>query len=398
MSEVLITGIGVVTSLGWGKDSFVDGLQRGLSGISKVTKFDTTKYRMSQAGEIKLDCQGIPLGINSLSAFLKYSLNEAIVDSGLDTTSLNKINTQIFVGTAHGALSLWEDCYKAILNKEAYNNKKALDEFPIWNIGKQVNTFLNTDLSWTTVSTACTSSTIALGLAYHAIKSGLIQNAIVIGVDELTEFIFAGFNSLRALTITKCRPFDKNRDGLVLGEGAAVLILESNASKKLNKKPAYATISGYAANSDAFHLTAPDPKGIGASLCISKVLEESHLDIQEISYINAHGTGTVYNDNMETIAYRRILKDYASSIPISSIKAHIGHTSGASGLIEVALCALSIQNSFIAPTLDFESAESSCQLNLISKTIYKDVNATLSFNAAFGGNNACVALKRCKND
>jgi len=384
MNKAVVTGIGLVTSAGIGKESFFNSIQEGKSGISKITLFDTSRYFCKEAGQVK----DITDTSDRAYTFLKKATDEALIDADIEKTSLANGNAKLFTGTTHGSLIDWENWYRKIDPPDSWG--LALEDLSI-----RCQRALGLKNRGLTISTACTSSTIALGLGLLAIRNNKADISIVGGVDVLNEFIFAGFHSLRALTTTCCKPFDKSRDGLILGEGAAVLVIENlDYAKKRNAK-IYCELKGFSACSDARHFTAPDLTGEGIYRCIKNGLQDADVKVEEVSYINAHGTGTELNDRAECIAIKKLFGKYAFSVPVSSTKPILGHTSGACGVIEAALCALCIERCFIPPTINFEFPEKDFPFDFVPrKGRKKFLDVAISTNAAFGGNNACIVLKR----
>lgn len=386
MERTVITGIGVVSCVGEGKETFWKSVIEGKSGISAVTLFDTSRYRTKFGGEIK--------HTNSpyrALEFLFTACKEAICDAKID---LKEPKVGIIIGTAHGELIAWENYYDAICTQDKTKAEKFSNHFPIWRLANKLSKELEISGLTMTIPTACTASTIACGIAVNKIRRKEVDVVIVGGVDVLSQFIFAGFDSLRALSPTVCKPFDKERDGLILGEGSCVLIIESLSHAIKRDAKIYAEIVGFGTYNDAVHLSAPDRSGKGATLSLNAALKDVKIKPEDISYINAHGTGTLYNDRMECVAIKKVFGDYAFKIPISSIKPVIGHTSGASGAIEVALCALCIKYNTIPPTLNFREPMPDFEFDFVPNRFREiEVKMALSMNSAFGGSNACIILK-----
>lgn len=380
MSKAVITGIGLVTAAGFGKESFFKAIKEGKSCVSEPTLFDVSKYYCKQAGEVK-EIEGKK---NRMYYMLKFALDEALKDAGLSKEDLLTTSTELIVGTAHGPLSDWEHWMDTKEEVEFL----ALED-PVDRISKEIDI-----KNYKVVSTACTSSTIAAGIGLINIRNQKVNIVIVGGVDVLTEFVFAGFVSLRGLTHSVCRPFDRFRDGLVLGEGAGVIILENIMHAQKRNAKVYCELAGFSATSDAEHFTAPSFIGEGLYRAMKNALEDASLTPQDISYINTHGTGTIQNDRAECYAIKKLFNEYAYKIPISSIKPIIGHTSGACGVIEIALCSLCIKENFIPANLNFENPEKGFEFNFVSTGYEEKISSIISVNLAFGGNNACCILKR----
>jgi 3-oxoacyl-[acyl-carrier-protein] synthase II len=236
-------------------------------------------------------------------------------------------------------------------------------------------------------------------LAADLIKGGTADVCITGGSDVITELPYFGFHALRSLAPKKCQPFDKNRAGLVMGEGAGILVLESLDRAISRKAKIYAEILGYGLSADAYHETSPDPTGEGAAISISNALENALISAEEVDYINAHGTGTPQNDLMETNAIKKIFKEKAYLIPVSSTKSMIGHSLGAAGALEAIACILAINNSFIPPTINYETRDPLCDLDYTpNASKHKEIGIAISNNFAFAGNNACLVIKKWKKE
>ncbi|MCX7957326.1 MAG: beta-ketoacyl-[acyl-carrier-protein] synthase family protein [Endomicrobia bacterium] len=381
MNKVVITGIGVITAAGVGKKSFLTAVKNNKECLSTPTLIDTSKYYYKKVGEVK----EIIGKKNRMHRMLKIAFEEALRDANLTPKEISRVSSEIIIGTAHGPLSDWE-----------YYMDKGQD-VKLLDVYDSINNLLyelGIDKSCKIISTACTSSTIAVGMGFWSIKNFNNSIVIIAGVDVLTDFIFSGFASLRAMTRSKCRPFDKHRDGLVLGEGASVVILEERRHADKRSANIYCELVGFSATSDATNFTAPHFTGEGLCRCIQNALSDANVSPQEVSYINAHGTGTVHNDRAECYAIKKVFGEYSYIVPISSIKPIIGHTSGACGAIEVALSALCIRYSFVPANINFINPEEEFKFNFIKQLYKMDIYYIVSINLAFGGNNACCILKK----
>lgn len=383
MRRVVVTGMGLVTCVGVGKSSFLKAIENSKSGLSHITLFDTDRYRSHVGGEVR----DITIHENNRArTFLRYALEDALRDAGL-SQPISHID--LFIGTTHGSLDLWERYYDTQFVSDGGM------EFPLWRLAEDIDLPAE-DIKIQTISTACTSSTIAAGMALWCIRSGKSDVAIVCGVDVLSSFIFAGFDSLRALTPTLCRPFDRKRDGLVLGEGAGVLVMEDLRYAIKRGVDIYGELAGFSISSDARNITAPDPAGKGATTAIKNALKDGRTDYSDIDYINLHGTGTIHNDRMECMAMRSVFGDIISQLPVSSIKPVIGHTSGATGVIEAALCLLSIKYGIVPATLNHVEPELDFKdFDFVpGQARQAEIRSALSINSAFGGSNAVLLFKK----
>ena len=388
--QVVVTGIDVISPLesGKGLETFWKELLKGKDAIKKVKSFDTGKYDCQIAGEIE-GFKGS--NVDRWFRFLDAAFGSAVEDAGLDTSAGG---FGLCIGTVLGGILAGEEAWKS--------GRQALHENYHLYSGTQ---FLAEKYMMkgptATISTACASGTDAIGIAYRDILWGKADAMIAGGADTLCEFAFAGFNSLKALTKSKVRPFDKNRDGLALAEGAAFLVLEElNTAKKRGAK-IYGKISGYASRADANHLTGPDKEGKGLASAMIAALKEANISkpapecfYRGVDYINAHGTGTAYNDTMETKAIKLVFEKSAYNIPVSSIKSMIGHSFGAGGAIEAAACLLSIRDGIIPPTINYQTKDLGCDLDYVPNTARKtEIKTALSLSAGFGGQNSAILFE-----
>ena len=378
----LITGLGILTCIGDSPDTFWESMVQGRCGIKKIDLFDTSRYYSDSAGTIP----AFSAQTNRARVFVRHAALQALMDAKIDNSDLSGSRAKIFIGSAHGDLNGW----MAFLDGTSTDNR-----FSITCLADELAKALTVSLPAEFISTACTSSTIALGIAKQSIENGETDIAIVCGVDVVSEFILAGFCSLRAISKSVCKPFDKDRDGLMLGEGAGCVILESRSHvEKRGFARSYGSLAGFGASSDAVHLTAPDRVASGAVSCIRKALKEADVVPEQVDYINAHGTGTRYNDQMECVAIKKIFGDHATKIPVNSIKSAIGHTSGACGVIEAVLLCLSMRHNFIPGTCNLEVPMPGFSFLFVKKGMPFSATVAVSMNSAFGGNNACIVVKR----
>lgn len=375
-----ITGIGVISPVesGAGKDAFWRGLASGKNAVTETTSFSTGGFDTHVAGSIKgFDVPG-DLRWRKMAEF---AFNEAIKDAGIDSSLINGIN----LGTVLGGI---------IAGQEAWRAGKAdlPAEYHLYSGADYLARKFGIKGPVNTISTACASGTDAIGMAYRAIVWGKTDVMIAGGADALSEFAFTGFNCLKAMTKTaKVRPFSKNRDGLALGEGAAFLVLEELTHAERRGAWVYGLVSGYASRADANHLTAPDREGRGLASAMEAALKEA--GVAKPHYINAHGTGTPYNDAMETKAIKLALGPAAYDSPISSIKAMLGHSFGAGGAIEAAACLLAMKHGCIPPTINYDEKDPDCDLDYVPNTARNaTIKNAVSLSAGFGGQNAAIVF------
>jgi 3-oxoacyl-[acyl-carrier-protein] synthase II len=395
--RIVVTGVGVVSSVGVGKDEFWKSIISGKSGISKITSFNTKELRCHYAGEIK---NFIPedfiakrkiqfLGRTSQMAIAATS--QALKDSRLSLRNINKQRTGVFLGTTMGEKPLEESIDVWLMEGyDKIDKKKILQSTPN-NLSANIANYFKIQGPNYLIPTACAAGNYAIGYGFDLIKKGDIDYAIVGGADSFSKVAFIGFHRLYAVAPEKCQPFDKNRKGMLVGEGAGILFLETLESALKRKSNIYAEILGYGISCDAHHMTASHVDGI--ERVIRKALKESDIGEDEIDYINPHGTGTQSNDRTECAAIKRIFKERYKTIPISSIKSMLGHTMGAASAIEVLTCCLVVKENIIPPTINFETPDPECNIDCVpNRAKIKKVNIALNNGFAFGGNNSCLVI------
>lgn len=395
--RVVVTGIGVITSVGIGKDAFWKAIINGESGISEISSIDTSAYKCHRGGEVKnfQPEEFIPrrkikfLGRCSQLAIGAASL--ALKDAQVLSRQINKKEMGVFVGTTTGErpleelISAWakgglKDIDRAKVLQASVNNISA-------NVGIEFNAMGQNYL----IPTACAAGNYAIGCGYDLIKSGDLNFALAGGADAFSTIAFTGFQRIYAMSPDVVRPFDKNRKGMMQGEGAGILFLESYHSAKKRNARIYAEILGYGLYCDAYHATAPDPKGI--SRVMEKALIEANLTYRDVDYICAHGTGTVPNDKAECLAIKNVFKERYKEVAVSSIKSMLGHPMGAASAIEAGACCLAISSNIVPPTVNYETPDPDCDIDCVPNKARKTkVNIALNNGFAFGGNNACVVF------
>ncbi len=368
----MVTGMGVVTPVDCGKgiDVFWKGLCEGTNVIKPIKSFNTDGHKCNVGGEIP-DFETD----NRCAKIFSLACEQAIVDSGI---ALHSELSGISFGSILAGISSRDKDYFV-----GYTSRVVAER---WNLrGPNI-----------CVNTACSSGADAIGLALNEIISGRINVMVAGGADLLSEFAFQGFSALDALTKDGlvC-PFDKNRTGLALSEGAGALILEEKAHAQKRSAKIYAEIKGFASCGDAYHLVRPQPDGEGLSTVISQTIANSGINLDEVGFINAHGTGTTYNDTMETKAIKRSFGKFVSGIKITSIKSMIGHALGASSVIEIISCIKAMESNTIPPTINYRTPDPECDLDyVVNKACKKDVKLSMSLSAGFGGQNSAILLAR----
>lgn len=401
--RVVITGMGVITSIGYTVEAFCNNLKKGKSGISRITSFSTEGLKYKYGAEIKnIDFgqyfTGKELRRADRSTHLTLiAAKEAIDASGIDFSYENCDRCGVALGTTMGGMVFGGEYYKSSKKNRRTQFHKLID-YPIHAVGSHLCVNYQLRGPNLAVSTACSSGNSSISCAYELIKNGMMDVMISGGFDAFSEFAWAGFGSLQNMAKEKCRPFDKNRDGLLLGEGSGIIILESLTHSLKRGFDAEYELLGYGATNDAYHMTAPDIGGANAARAVEEALKASGLEKENIDYICAHGTGTIHNDAFETRVIKRVFGDNAYTIPMSSIKSMIGHTLGAAGAIEAIASALAIRDNFLPPTISYNSPCSKCDLDYVpNKARDKEVNHVLSNNFGFGGNNCSLIIGSYKN-
>lgn len=411
MQRVAVTGCGVVSPLGLEKDSFWDASLKGKSGVGKITRFDASEFDSQIAGEVKdFDPTSFLSSkeIRRTPRFVQFALKaaeEAIKDSGLNLENIDPYQIGTIIGSGVGSLETVEKEYQVLIER----GPKKLSPFMIPMLitneaaGHIAIRFKLKGANFCTV-TACASGAHAIGEAYRAIKQGTSKVVVCGGTEAcIVPLGVGGFCALKALSRRNneperaSRPFDRDRDGFVMAEGAGVVVLEELEHAKKRGAFIYGELLGYGATCDAYHITAPDPEGGAAIKAINIALQESGISLDEKIYINAHGTSTELNDKMETKAIKTVFGKQAKKLLISSTKSMTGHTLGAAGAIEFIVCCLAIRDRIIPPTINYENPDPECDLNY-TPNVAKEfgVEVAISNSLGFGGHNATLLVKKFK--
>jgi beta-ketoacyl-acyl-carrier-protein synthase II len=406
----VVTGMGVVTPIGNQLDTFWQNLIAGQCGVDKITQFDATGFDTQIAAEVKnFDPAGAfpsPKELRRTDRFTQfgvYAAHQALVDSGMNLDSLNRDEIGVFIGSGIGGLHTTAEQHKILLAKGPGRLSPFMIPMLISNMASGMFSMYQ-HLRGPNVATcsACATSTHAIGEAWRTIKMG-DANAIFAGGTEATivPLGIGGFCAMKAMSTRNddpqhaSRPFDKDRDGFVMGEGAGILLLEELEHAKKRGAKIYAEIVGYGNTADANHITAPAPHGEGAARCMKMALRNASLNPGDISYINAHGTSTPQGDVCETEAVKTVFGDYARKVAISSTKGATGHMLGAAGAVETAVCVLAIKNGIVPPTINYQTPDPACDLDYVPNTARQmPVNAIVNNSFGFGGHNASVIAKK----
>ena len=406
--RVVVTGMGAVTPIGNTVEEFWNGIKTGKVGIGPITKFDTTDYKVKLAAEVK-DFVGKERmdfkAAKRMELFSQYAVaaaKEAFADAGLDMEQEDPYRVGTIIGSGIGSLSCVEQNYDKIQTKGPARVNPLMVPLMISNMAAgNVSIQLGLKGKCTDVVTACASGSNSIGDALRAIQYDDADIMIAGGTEScICPTGVAGFTSLTALSTAQdpmraSIPFDKDRGGFVLGEGAGVVVLEELEHAKARGARIYAEVAGYGATGDAYHITSPADDGSGAAKAMELAMQEGNVTPDQIDYINAHGTGTHHNDLFETRAIKVALKDAAKNVVVNSTKSMIGHLLGAAGGVEFVTCVKSIQDGYIHQTMGTEVADEECDLNYaIGAPVEKDVRCVLTNSLGFGGHNATLLLKK----
>jgi len=408
-TKVLVTGLGVISPVGNTADEMWASIRNGVCGITRITKFDPSRVDAKVAAEVKNFEVGKyvdPKEARRMALFTQYALaaaKQAWQDSGLTAESADPERVSVMVGNGIGGAEVDDEGYKILHERGPGRLSPMLIPKLIANeAAGNISIALNAKGAVHTIVTACASGTDAIGLALDLIRSGRADVVVAGGTEAtITEYCVGGFCSMKALS-TKyndtpekaCRPFDAGRDGFIMGEGAAMLILESEAHAKARNAKVYCELAGYGVSGDAYHLTAPDPEAAGATRAIRQVLKDADLPLDGVDYVNAHGTSTPLNDPMETKAIKAVFGERAYKMKVSSTKSMTGHLLGAAGALEAVICALAIRDGFYPPTINNENPDPECDLDVVpNKGVEGKIRAAISTSLGFGGHNGVIAFK-----
>ena len=409
MRRVVITGIGAVTPIGIGKDAFWNALIEGKSGVGPITRFDVSEYTTKIAGEVsdfvvtdfidKKEAKRMDRSTQYAVAASKL----AIDDAKLDLEAEDRERIGVIIGTGIGGMEALYEQYKVLFAKGPGRISPFLVPMMIGNMASGMTSIrFGLQGPSSCVVTACATGTNSIGDAARAIKYGDADVMLAGGTEApISPAALAGFGSMKALSTRNdeperaSRPFDKDRDGFVMGEGAGVIVLESLEHALARGAHIYAELAGYAYNSDAYHITAPAPGGVMAAKAMRQALKDGGIEPNEVDYINAHGTSTGLNDKNETMAIKEVFGDHAYELAVSSIKSMTGHLLGAAGGVECIAAAMSIDQGIIPPTINYETPDEGLDLNYVPNVAEKrEVRVALSNSLGFGGHNATLALKK----
>lgn len=406
--RVVVTGMGAVTPIGNNVEEFWNGIKEGKCGIDNITRFDTTDYKVKLAAEVKnlnledyMDKRSARR-LDRYSQLAMVAAKEVMADCGInqENTDLNRV--AIIVGAGIGGLSTIEEQTKVLVEKGQDRVSPMFIPMSILNMATG-NIAIEYGLKGESVAiaTACATGTHCIGEGYRLIKHGYQDAALVGGAEgTITELSVAGFTNIKALcqSTDKNRasiPFDKERSGFVMGEGAGLLMLEDLEHAKARGAKIYAEIVGYGASTDAYHITSPAPGGEGGARAMKDAIKDAGINPEDIDYINAHGTSTHLNDSFETAAIKSALGEVASKVMVSSTKSNTGHLLGAAGAVEAIACIKAIEDSFVPPTINYKVPDEECDLDVVPNVgRNQEIKYAMSNSLGFGGHNSTVIIKK----
>ncbi|AGA70090.1 3-oxoacyl-(acyl-carrier-protein) synthase II [Desulfitobacterium dichloroeliminans LMG P-21439] len=407
--RAVITGMGVVSPVGSTLEKFWESLIKGQSGIDLVTRFDVSEMPTKVAAEVKdfeptdwLDRKE-SRHMDRFTQLAMAAAKMAVKDSDLDLDQLDKARASVIVGTGVGGVTTLEQQKEVLMAKGPGRISPFFIPMLISNMAAgHISIEFGFQGSSLSVATACASATNAIGEGMRLIENGYADLVVCGGTEApIIPLAFAGFCAMKAMSTEKdlpqeaCRPFDARRSGFVMGEGAGILVLESEEHAQKRQARIYAELSGYGSTCDAYHITSPAPGGIGAIQSMKVAMEGAQVLPEAVDYINAHGTGTNANDAAETAAIKTLFGEAAQKVAISSTKSMTGHLLGAAGAIEAIACVLTIQNGVIPPTMSYGEPDPECDLDYVpNKARQKDVKVALSNTFGFGGHNATIVVKK----
>lgn len=407
--RVVITGVGVISPIGTGREKYFQSLKEGISGVDHITRFDTEGFDTRIAAEVKdfepseyidkKECRRM----DRFTQFAVAASKMAAEDSHIELESLDNNRFGVCIGSGIGGMETMEAQYKILKEKGPGRVSPFMIPMMISNIAAgNISIALKAKGPNITVVTACASATNAIGEAFKIIQRGDADMMVAGGAEaSITPLSLAGFCSMKALSTRNddpkraSRPFDKDRDGFVMGEGAGIMIIEELEHALKRGAVIYGEIAGYGATGDAYHITAPAPDAEGAYRAMLMAVNDAGIKACDLDYINAHGTSTDLNDKLETLAIKRLLGEHAKKVAVSSTKSMMGHLLGAAGAVEAIACIMAINESVVPPTINYTTPDEECDLDYVpNKAINRKVGWAMSNSLGFGGHNASIILKK----
>src|SRR5262245_12584057 len=391
MSPIVVTGVGLVTSVGVGADATWEAMLAGREGVSEIPYFDTTAYKVHRGHVIR----DVPLATTP-HELACMAASEAVRDAGLDIGRIGSERVGVVVGTLGGDLKTFEAALRtAPQHKERAFTPAVARTYPLSSILAALADRLGTGGPHLVSVNACSSGNHALAAGCDLVRSGEVDAMVVGGVDVFAQTEFTYFHNLRSLAPDHCQPFDRNRRGLMIGEGAGMLVIEPLERAARRGAAVYAEVKGYGLSADGFHVTSPEPSGAGAIRAMQAALRAAALSPDDIDYVSAHGTGTPANDRAEAVALRAVFGDRASRLPVSSVKSMIGHSMGAASAIESVVCCLALRDGVVPPTINYETPDPDCPVDCVPNEARSlALRAVMNNSFAFGGNNAVVVFTK----
>ncbi|MFT5872901.1 MAG: 3-oxoacyl-[acyl-carrier-protein] synthase II [Clostridium sp.] len=407
-NRVVITGMGAVTPVGNDVNSFWNNIKEGTCGIDVIKAFDITNFKCKLGAEVKDFDVTLALEqreARKMDKYCQYAMvaaDEAVKNSGLDLEAIDSEKLAVIVGSGIGGIGTIEKEHSKLMEKGPNRVTPYLIPMIIGNMAAgNIAIKYGAKGMCSSVVTACATGTNAIGDAFHLIQDGRADIIIAGGAEaSITPLALAGFASLTALSksedpLRASIPFDKERDGFIMGDGAGIVILESLEHATMRNAKIYAEMKGYGATCDAYHITSPSPDGEGAARSMLMALNDGDVKAEEVSYINAHGTSTKVNDKFETVAIKAAFGEYAYKIPISSTKSMTGHLLGAAGAIEAIVCVKALEEGFIPATIGYKVPDEDCDLDYVPNLGRKQqLKYVMSNSLGFGGHNATILLKK----
>jgi 3-oxoacyl-[acyl-carrier-protein] synthase II len=402
--RVVITGLGVLSPIGIGIDAFWKAAASGANGIAPIASFDTSGFRTNVGGEVKQfrpqeflsDSELSSMGRSSQFAIAASAM--AVKQAGLDFSKENPFRIGVSLGTTMGEPQILEQCIEMMYTADGSTDAIPPilpHQYPCGVIPANVAAHFNARGPVIMIPTACAAGNYAIGYAFDLLCLGMADIVIAGGSDPISKIAFTGFNRLLATAKESCKPFDKNRDGMAVGEGAGMLVLETLSHALKRGTEIIAEVLGYGIACDAYNMTIPDPSGSGGILALQKAFSNANISADSVDYISAHGTGTKENDKTETFIIKTVFGDRAKRIPVSSLKSMVGHTMGAASAIEAVACCLTIQHHTILPTINYADPDPDCDLDYVPNTARSaKINMVVSNAYAFGGNTSTLVLGR----
>lgn len=402
--RVVITGIGVVSPLGASLEEFWRGLVEGKSAVSAIESFDTASYRAKNGCEVKdfdfarLAGSPVPPNMGRASQMAVGAAGLAVADAALPLSEVDRTRVGVSLGTTCGEIQVLERVADNEVHPQAGCEAAPswwLSVYPACSIPASVAHWFGLCGPNVMIPNACAAGNYSIAYACDLIKLGRADIMLAGGADPISRVAFTGFARLGSLAPERCQPFDKNRRGIMIGEGAGVLVLEELRHARARGARIYAEIAGCGVTGDGYHMTAPRGDGEGIARAMALALREAGLAPRDVDYINAHGTGTVVNDKVETLAIKKTFGCWAQDLAISSIKSMIGHTLGAASAIEAAACTLAIVNGELPPTINYETPDPSCDLDYVPNVSRRRaIDVALNNAVAFAGANSCLVIER----